>query len=103
MTYTLYITVVTAVGLLACATFVAGYWWVTRGGWVREEAGRFMMAFMATLGVLFALVLTGQLNNPTVVEWTGRRMAVAAVFTAFVAITWWPLRLLVTAQSRRHE
>lgn len=97
MTYQVLLSVVTGVGLAACLTFVVGYWWRTGRRWARDEAGRFLMCFMTVLGALFALVLT----NQWVGDWPARRPVTVAVFIAFVAITWWPLRLLVIAQSRR--
>ena len=97
MTYRVLLSAVTGVGLIACAAFAVGYWWQTGGRWVRDEAGRFLMAFMGTLGLLFALVL----SNQWVGDWPGRRAVTVVVFTLFVGMTWWPLRLLVIAQRQR--
>lgn len=97
MTYRVLVSVVTGVGFASCATFVIGYWWLTRGTWMRDEAGRFLMAFMGTLGTLLALVLV----NQWVGEWPGRQVVTVALFTTFVAITWWPHRLLIKAQRRQ--
>lgn len=97
MIYQVLLSVVTGVGLLACTTFVTGYWLATGGRWARDEAGRFLMTFMGTLGALFLLVLT----NQWVGEWPARRGVTVAVFAAFVLMTWWPLRLLLIAQRKR--
>lgn len=99
MTYQVLISAVTGIGLAACATFVIRYWWRTGGRWMRDEAGWFMMAYWATLGVLFGLVLSNQWLG----DWPGRRPVTVVVFVAFVATTWWPNRLLSIAQKRRRE
>lgn len=98
MSYRLAISLVTGAGLLACVVFVAGYWTVTRGGWLREEAGRFLMSLSTLLGVLFTYVLLGQARSDDVVEWSPRRIFALVVYAAFVAVMWWPLRLLWVAQ-----
>jgi hypothetical protein len=90
------VSIVTGVGLAACLTFVVGYWWRTGRSWFRDEAGRFFMAFMGTLGLLFALVLANQWLD----GWPGRQAVTLVVFMFFVLLTWWPLRLLYVAQSR---
>lgn len=99
MTYRLLVSIVTGAGFVSCLTFVVGYWWRTGGTWVRDEAGRFLMAIMGTLGALLGLVL----GNQWIGEWPGRRVVTVVVFTLFVAVTWWPHRLLYKAQRRRRD
>lgn len=89
---------ITAVGLVACLTFVIGYWWVTRGRWATEEAGTFLMLFMMDLTALFAVVLFGQYIDAQV-----RQGIVLATYAGFVVMTWWPLRLLWIAQRERRN
>lgn len=101
MSYRLALSIVTGVGLLACIIFVVGYWLVTRGSWHREEAGRFLIALTSTIGILFVFVLVGQLTARDDVPWTFMRIFALIIYVEFVAIMWWPLRLLVLAQREK--
>lgn len=91
--------VMASIGLIPCVVFVVGYWWVTRGAWWRDEAGRFFMLFMGTLGVLFTFVLSGPFSDHGAL----RTWSSIIVFTLFIALTWWPLRLLWIAQRQRTQ
>ena len=95
--YEVLISLITGIGALACLTFVIGYWIVTGGAWIREEAGQFFMSFMAALGMLFTLVLVNAWTD----SWPGQRAITVITFTLFVAETWWPLRLLLLAQRSK--
>lgn len=92
-------TVVTATGLAGCLTFVVAYAIRSRGAWMGQEAGRFLMAVYANLGALLALVLANQLFG----DWPGRRPLTVALFVAYCFEAWWPLRLLTKAQEAARE
>lgn len=84
------------VGLLGCLVFVIRYQVRSRGAWRDSEAGRWLMIGRAEKAALFALVIAGQ----AVPNWPGRQAVTVAVFGAFVALTWWPSRLLSRATDR---
>lgn len=88
-------TIVTASGLGGCLVFVVAYAIRSRGAWMSQEAGRFLMAVYANLGALLALVLANQIFG----EWPGRRMLTVSLFVAYCIEAWWPLRLLSQAQE----
>lgn len=79
-----------AAGLLGCLVFVARYQHISRGAWRDSEAGRWMMIGRAEKAALFALVMV----NNAVMNWPGRQAVTLFLFGAFVALTWWPSRLL---------
>lgn len=80
-------------GFLGCVVFVVRYQLRSRGAWIDSEAGRWMMIGRAEKGALFALVTT----NQAIGDWPGRESATLILFSAFVALTWWPSRLLSNA------
>lgn len=89
-------TVICAIGLIPCLWFVIGYWIVTGGKWIREEAGQFLMSFTSTVGGMFLFSIA---YSWTQAEWL--RWVSIALFLAFLAEMWWPLRLLWLAQRER--
>lgn len=91
----MYSTVITVVGLTGCLVFVVGYWYKTGGSCWKDEAGRFLMSFIGTVGILFALGLL----RPILPAWNGWRYISIGTYTAFVLELWWPLRLLFKAQQ----
>lgn len=93
--FSIVMTAVTASGLAGCLVFVIAYAIRSRGAWIHQEAGRFLMAVYANLGALLALVLANQVFG----EWTGRRLLTATLFVAYCFEAWWPLRLLSKAQE----
>lgn len=99
MTYQLAMAIITGVGFLGCMTFVVAYSVVTRGAWSTREAGRFMMAVYLNLGALFALVMANQVW----LDWPGKRPITFVLFAVYVVQTWWPMRLLHNAQTRRRD
>lgn len=92
------VTAITLIGFIPCVLFVVGYWWVTRGRWVKDEAGRFLMALMITLGALYGIGLIGVWHDGEWLSWAG-----IVIFVAFIAEMWWPLRLLWVAQRERRR
>jgi len=82
--------IITGLGIVACLAFISGYWWVTRGAWIHEEPGRFMMAYTGT--VLFLLLIVIGMPLPL------RRYLATVLYAMFVATLWWPLRMLWIAQ-----
>lgn len=102
--YAIYLTLLTVVGLLGCLAFIGGYWWTTRGRWVREEAGRFLMTIVGSIGGLLTILLLNQwLTGNTLWADVFRRPITAIVSTAFVVSLWWPLRLLWLAEDERRR
>lgn len=89
-------TLVCFIGLLPCLWFIIGYWIVTGGKWVREEAGQFLMAITGTVGGMFAFSIA---YSWAAAEWL--RWVSVALFIAFIAEMWWPLRLLWLAQREK--
>lgn len=92
--YSWVIVVLCGAGLAGCVSFVVRYSIMSRrtamGPWWRHEFGWWLAAVPLNLAALFLLVM---LNNISA-EWPGRRTVTIALFTAYVAETWWPGRLL---------
>lgn len=84
---------ITSIGLINCLVFCAGYQIKSKGGWRKSEHGVFMMLFIASLGTLFALIISTRLFG----DWPGRMVVSTLLYTGYVAITFWPTRLLVLA------
>lgn len=82
-----------ALGFVGCVVFVVGYQLRSRGAWADSEAGRWLMIGRAEKAALFALVMSNQIVG----DWPGRQAATLVLFSAFVALTWWPSRLLSKA------
>lgn len=93
--FSVLMTVVTASGLAGCLVFVVAYAVRSRGAWMAQEAGRFLMAVYANLGALLAFVLVNQVFG----DWPGRRLVTVVLFAAYCFEAWWPLRLLSRAQE----
>lgn len=103
-TYVVILTILTALGLLGCLTFIAGYWWVTQGSWIREEPGRFLMTNTSSVaGLLLILLLNQWLNDVSLWMDALRRPITMLVSITFVASLWWPLRLLWLAQREKAQ
>ncbi len=85
--------VITGLGIVGCLTFIAGYWYLTSGAWIREEPGRFLMSYTVTVLVLLVLVIVGPFPY--------RRLFLTFMYAAFVGTLWWPLRLLWVAQRQQ--
>lgn len=83
-------------GMLGCLVFVIRYQVRSHGAWRDSEAGRWLMIGRAEKGALFALVIAGQIAP----DWPGRQAVTIVMFGAFVALTWWPSRLLSRAMNR---
>jgi hypothetical protein len=84
----------TVLGIVGCLTFVSTYWIKTRGAWLKNEVGRFLVITYATLGSLFALIMVNRIFD----QWPGRQIITITLFTAYVIFSWWPLRLLFRNQ-----
>lgn len=97
--YLWYLTILTVLGLAGCLLFIGGYWWVTKGGWIREEPGQFMMTYTGSVAGLLTIILLNQWLG----DWGLRRPVTAVVSLAFVGSLWWPLRLLWLAQRERSK
>lgn len=82
-----------ALGFVGCVVFVVSYQVRSRGAWADSEAGRWLMIGRAEKAALFALVLM----NMAAGNWPGRQSVTLVLFGAFVALTWWPSRLLSKA------
>lgn len=54
-------TVLAGLGAAACLYFVVAYQVITAGDWRHSSAGRHLMQFTATLGLLFALIVSARL------------------------------------------
>lgn len=87
--------IVTATGLTGCLAFIITYAIRSRGAWMGQEAGRFLMAVYANLGALLAFVLANQLFG----DWPGRRLVTVILFITYCCEAWWPMRLLSHAQE----
>lgn len=87
--------VITGAGIVACVVFIVGYWYVTRGGWFRDEAGRFLMSYAGTVLLLLLIVIVGPFPL--------RRALITITYLAFVLTLWWPLRLLWLAQREKRD
>lgn len=84
------------IALVPCIWFIVGYWIVTGGAWMKQEAGIFLMSFMTILGLLFLIGIIGTWYQPVWLAPVGM-----AAFLLLVAQMWWPLRLLIVAQRER--
>lgn len=93
----LYTVLVTAGGIVGCLSFIIRYWVKTRGGWIRSEAGRFLMLTYMSLCALLILVLTGPLLGTSMV----RTVVSLGLYTVFCVFAWWPSRLLNKADRMR--
>ncbi len=91
--YRVFLLALCVLGLLGCLVFVIGYQVRSRGAWRDSDAGRWLMIGRAEKAALFALVIVNQLFP----AWPGRQFVTVAIFTVFVALTWWPSRLLSKA------
>lgn len=87
---------ITAIGFCGCTFFLINYVLRTKGAWRDSEAGRFLVVVYSNLGALFLVVMANQLFG----DWFGRQVVTLGLYLAYVAQTWWPLRLLRIAQKR---
>lgn len=85
--------VLLAVGLAGCATFVGSYWWFSRG-WHRTAVGQNLMAMAAVLGGMLALSLAG-------LVWTPPAWLFLGGMASLDAVMWWRVVLLWRAQRTR--
>ncbi|MFG1776602.1 hypothetical protein ACGFIG_09255 [Micromonospora sp. NPDC049048] len=92
-------TVLAGVGALACLYFVVAYQVTTAGDWWRSPAGRHLMQFTATLGLLFALILTARLWP----DYPGRDEITLLAFAWLVGQVVWRSVLLHRAQHDDRE
>ena len=100
--YSITIIALTLLGILGCLTFIAGYWWVTGGKWIKEEPGRFLMTYAGSVsGLLVILLLNQSLRDINIWINVLRQPVTILVAIAFVTSLWWPLRLLWLAQRER--
>lgn len=81
----------TGIGLINCLSFCVAYWIKSKGAWVRDEVGHFMMLFFGCLGFLFALVLSNRIYG----DYKGREILVLILYFTLVLTTFWPIRLLL--------
>jgi hypothetical protein len=95
--YEAIITILTALGGLGATWFVIAYWIRTRGAWTKEEPGRFLMCTYMITGALLWLVVANQIFD----EWPGRQAVTLVIFTAFLVLMWWPLRLLYKVNGKQ--
>jgi len=91
--------VVAAVGFFGCVTFVTRYVVLSGGRWKDSEVGKFFVVVYTNLGALFLLILA----NTVFGDWPMRKWISLFLYVAFVAQTWWPIRLLNQAQRRNRE
>ena len=96
MTYKVLAFLITASGFIGCTIFVTRYWVLSGGRWKDTEAGKFLIAVYVNLGLLFLLIMV----NTVFGDWPGRKVVTLALYMAYVAQTWWPIRLLNKAQRR---
>ncbi|WFE45292.1 hypothetical protein [Verrucosispora sp. WMMD1129] len=90
-------TVLAMVGFVACLYFVAAYQWLTGGDWRHNPAGRHLMEFTGTLGVLLGLIVAARLWP----DYPGRDTITLVVFGLLVAQVVWRSVLLHRAQDDR--
>lgn len=102
--YSITIVALTILGLIGCLGFVIGYWWVTGGKWIKNEAGQFLMTYAGSVaGLLTILLLNQWLVRSQLWLDSFRRPITLLVSIAFVTSLWWPWRLLWLAQRNRRE
>lgn len=90
-------TLLAVVGLLACGWFVVAYQVTTGGDWRHSAAGRHLMTFTATLGLLFGLIMLGRAWP----DYPGRSVVVPLALAALVVLLVRRCVLLHTAQHPR--
>lgn len=88
--YVVCIIALTVVGLVFAVLICIDFARLSRGGWRRDELGRFLMALPAVLGAVFALVLAGRLIGDTLV----RQIANLLTYAALVSLMPWMHRLM---------
>lgn len=88
---------ITSVGLLNCLVFCVGYHIYSRGNWRRSEHGVFLMLSVGCLGSLFALIISTRLFG----MWPGRPVVSLVLYSAYVAVSFWPTRLLWLSYRRK--
>lgn len=91
--------VLTGIGFLNCMIFCLAYWVRTRGQWIRDEAGQFLMLFFGCLGFVLGLVLANRIFG----EYPGRQILVFVLYFALVMATFWPMRLLWTSRREKKK
>jgi len=96
MIYRMLSLLVTIMGLVGCLTFVTRYWVLSGGRWRDTYAGRFFVVVYSNLAALFLLIIANQIFG----DWPGRKVVSLALYLAYVAQTWWPIRLLSIAQQK---
>lgn len=79
--------VLLAVGLAGCLTFVSSYWWFSRG-WHRTPVGQNLMAMAAVLGGMLALSLLGLVWAPPAWLFLGGMASLDAVMWWRVVLLW---------------
>lgn len=95
--YQLTLFILCLLGFLGCLVFVVQYQRYTRGAWRDRESGRWLMIGRAEKAALFLLVTV----NQVIPDWPGRQAVTLTLFGIFVALTWWPARLLSKANRPR--
>lgn len=91
--------VITSIGLLNCVRFCFRYWYRSNGDWKSTEYGQFFMALFLVFAGLFSLIISSRIWG----VWPGRAIVATALYAAFVAMTFWPPRLLSLSFKERVE